>query len=222
MSPQSIILSTTIFFTAVSITNLSAAVVAIATQEGGNVVFSFSGSFLTTGLDPLVVTPTTIRAVISPALGGIGFGSISGADSTRYPLPVTPIGSFGSGATTFADLTSGSIFGLGSSSGFAELILPQGYLSGSIISGSMTFSDATFQSLGLSPGTYGITWPVDAQTESFTLVVVPEATSTCLVLLSGVSMLLFRKRLRPINQKAEQGEPQQPPLAALSSTSPVA
>ena len=152
MSPQSIILSTTIFFTAVSITNSSAAVVAIATQEGA----------------------------------------------------------------------SGNVFSLGSSFGFAELSVPRGYISGTMISGTMTFNNDTFQSLGLSPGTYGIIWPVNAQTDSFTLVVVPEATSTCLVLLSGVSMLLFRQRLKPINQKAEQVEPQQPPLAALSSTSPVA
>ncbi len=221
MFPQSTILSSIIFFTAVSFTNSTAAVVAVATQEGGNVVFNFSGSFLTTGLDPLNVMPTTIRAVISPAQGGIGFGSILGADSTRYLLAAAPTGPFGSGDTTFADLTSGSIFGLGSSSGFAELTLPQGYLSGSMIAGSMTFSDSTFESLGLSLGTYGITWPVDAQTDSFTLVVVPEATSTCLVLLTGASMLLFRKRPTPINHRAEQGGPQQTPPAALSAESPV-
>lgn len=194
MSSKSLIISITFFINGIFLADLSAAVVAIAAQEGSDVIFRFSGSILTTNLKPLAVTPSTIRAGISPQTGGIGFGSVLGDDSARYLLFVASLGPFGTGVGGFADSASGDIFGLVNNSRSAELVLPKSYLSGSTISGSMTFSNHTFQTLGLSPGTYEITWPVDTQIDRFTLVVVPEVSSTCLVLLSGVSMLLLRNR----------------------------
>lgn len=194
MNSKAIMFSLLFCFGGIFSTNSSAAVVAIASQEGADVVFQFSGTFLTTGMNPLLVTPTTIRAGISPGLGGIGFGSILGADSVHYLLSSAQFPAYGYGVSTIADSASGSVIGLGSSNGVAELVVPVGYLSGGMVSGAMTFRDKDFQSLGLDPGTYVLTWPVDSQTDSFTLTVVPEAHAPCLILLSGLGLLTCRKR----------------------------
>ena len=61
---------------------------------------------------------------------------------------------------TFADSASGDLFGLNGAD--AELGVPSGYVSDTFISGSAIFTNATFASLGLTPGvrapgTYGDT-----------------------------------------------------------------
>jgi hypothetical protein len=54
-----------------------------------------------------------------------------------------------------------------------------------------------------------------------TLQQVPETQTALMVLFGGCATLLCRRRLSQNTKKAEQDEPQQPPLAALSATSPV-
>jgi hypothetical protein len=47
------------------------------------------------------------------------------------------------------------VFGL---AGFSTLDVPEGYVSGTALSGSATFAGQTLASLGLLPGTYVYTW----------------------------------------------------------------
>ena len=53
--------------------------------------------------------------------------------------------------------------------GHGILIVPQGYVSGAALSDSMTFNNATFASLGVTPGTYVWTWGTGLANQNFTL-----------------------------------------------------
>ena len=60
--------------------------------------------------------------------------------------------------------------------------VPHGYVSGATLSDSMTFNNATFASLGVTPGTYVWTWGTGLENQNFTLVIggagVPDGGST--------------------------------------------
>ena len=57
------------------------------------------------------------------------------------------------------------------------LAVPQGYLTGAI-SGTSTFNNATFASLGITPGTYTWTWGTGMHADSFTIETVPDTGTT--------------------------------------------
>ncbi len=81
--------------------------------------------------------------------------------------------------------------------------MPPGYLSGATLSDSMTFNNATFASLGVTPGTYVWTWGTGGN-QNFTLQIgsvgvpgVPDGGST--VSLLGCALLglvALRRKLR--------------------------
>ena len=48
--------------------------------------------------------------------------------------------------------------------------MPQGYVSGAALSDSMTFNNATFASLGVTPGTYVWSWGTGLANQNFTLI----------------------------------------------------
>jgi hypothetical protein len=86
---------------------------------------------------------------------------------------------------------------------FPFLLVPQGYASGAALSDSMTFNNATFASLGVTPGTYVWTWGTGGN-QNFTLQIgsvgvpgVPDGGST--VSLLGCALLglvALRRKLR--------------------------
>ena len=69
--------------------------------------------------------------------------------------------------------------------------MPQGYVSGAALSDSMTFDNATFATLGVTPGTYVWSWGTGLMNQNFTLVIgpagVPDGGST--VSLLGFALL---------------------------------
>jgi hypothetical protein len=76
-----------------------------------------------------------------------------------------------------------------------------GYISNAVLSDSMTFNNATFASLGLTPGTYMWSWGTGLPNQNFTLIIgrvgVPDGGST--VSLLGCALLglaAVRRRLR--------------------------
>ena len=105
--------------------------------------------------------------------------------------------SFGSGGLKFANSGSGDVVGIGE--GF--LWVPEGYFSGTALSDSSTYNNATFSSLGVTPGTYEWTWGTGAN-QNFTLVIpasaVPDSGSTFVLLVLALGALVGANRLRPL------------------------
>jgi len=64
-----------------------------------------------------------------------------------------------------------------------DLITPDGYISGSALSGTATWSGTTISSLGLTPGTYTWTWGTGPDADSLTvnIGVVPEPSTLTLL-----------------------------------------
>jgi hypothetical protein len=104
--------------------------------------------------------------------------------------------SFGGGTSENADSGNGDIVGLDS---FRNLVLPDGYVSGDDLSGTATWANQTFSSLGVTPGSYQWTWGSGAHADFFQFdtfegaAAVPEPSSVLLLALSlGLAMLLNR------------------------------
>jgi protein with PEP-CTERM/exosortase system signal len=160
-------------------------------QVGSNVVASGSGPINLTGLTfflPGIDFTARIRAgggvIITGPPGGSGDVDIY----TGFTGPTI----FGSGFFFFPNTGSGDIVGIDAQSSFGGLLaVPPGYISGTALSDSMTFNNATFASLGVTPGTYVWTWGTGLENQNFTLIIegagVPDGGST--VSLLGCALL---------------------------------
>ena len=180
-----------LLFTAVAVTSLFSVHPAQAygvtlEQVGSNVVANGSGPINLTGLNSdiqgLILDGTIIAnigLIITGPFGVFahGFSGITGPTS------------FGSGGFSLPNSGSGDIVGI--SGFFGRLVVPQGYVSGNPLTNTMTFSNATFASLGVTPGTYVWTWGTGLPNQNFTLIIggagVPDAGST--VSLLGCALL---------------------------------
>jgi hypothetical protein len=142
-------------------------------QVGSDVVATGSGAIDLTGLvsssteavfshGGLQADEGAISTGGAPGSIDIYVGSISGP---HFP------DAFGSGSTFhFADSSSGGTVGISPSPLVinASIDVPHGYLSHAALSDSSTYLNATFASLGVTPGTYVWTWGAGAE-QSFTL-----------------------------------------------------
>jgi hypothetical protein len=168
-------------------------------QEGSDVVATGSGSIDTTGLRLLELR--IFEGGMTPSLPAIQIGPLGLA--SVYEGVITGPLSFGIGTGATADSNTGDrvgiIFNL-----FPQpvIVAPPGYVSGNPLSDTMTFDDATFESLGVTPGVYTWTWTPPpglpaAPDGSFTLDAVPEP-STWIMMLAGFAGLgLAGWRARP-------------------------
>jgi hypothetical protein len=128
-----------------------ASVVIDVTQVGADVVAAGSGAFDLTDLT-MGSGLSMGSGLAAPALGVLLLGTDALFDA--YFQTSGP-SSFGSGSGTFGSSALGDGFGLGI---FHSLFVPQGYVSGTELSGSTTFDGQTIASLGFDPGTYVYTW----------------------------------------------------------------
>jgi hypothetical protein len=137
-------------------------------QVGSNVVATGSGTLDLAGLTLSCSGCETGVSDVDPSIGGITTGTSSPLDIyTGFTGPT----SFGSGSNTDASSGTGDIVGMnGSGDGVG---VPEGYVSGTPLSDTATYDNATFTSLGVTPGTYEWTWGSGANADSFTLDVVP-------------------------------------------------
>ncbi len=161
-----------------------------AQQVGGDVVFSMSGTIdiagLTQGAD------SSHSAGIDPTGGSVGMGA--GATDSYSGFDVVP-GGFGSGGNASADSSSGNHFAITNSA----LYVPDGFVSGSSLNGTMTFSNATFASLGLTQDIYVWVWGEAEGFNKISLEIfseVPEP-STWLIWLATAGVCATSCRRRP-------------------------
>ena len=157
-------------------------------QMGSNVVATGSGAINLMGLHFLGTVETEI--FIQAMVGAIFTGQLADTDFYRGFTGPT---NFGSGVRFFANASSGDDVGIQNFPGAKFLLVPQGYVSNAALSDSMTFNNATFHSLGVTPGTYEWTWGTGLPNQNFTLIIsqagagVPDGGST--VSLLGFALL---------------------------------
>jgi len=154
----------------------------------GSVVGTLSGSLNLEGLSGCSSVPKT-GIGIGPNSGSI-FSGLDGPGCVYQQAFTTSPLSFGSGGTTLASSATGDLFV--TIFGFGALNLPAGYASGNALSGSLTFLNATFASLGITAGSYVLTMPNDTVTLSFRAV--PEPGTLALLSLGLVGMIMLRRR----------------------------
>ena len=99
--------------------------------------------------------------------------------------------SFGSGALTGTNNSSGDRFGADTADSF--LFVPPGYVSGTALSDSATFEGQTFATLGVTPGIYVYDWGSGDHTDTLTIVIggeVPEPSTWAMMLLGFAGLVL--------------------------------
>ena len=158
-------------------------------QVGANVVANGSGAINLTGLTPNATFSP--ESVIAANIGAIALG-VSSVNVPGY-TGFTGRTSFGSGNPFLADTSSGDFVGITSVSRFGRnIIVPQGYVSGTALSDSATFNNATFASLGVRQGTFVWSWGTGLPNQNFTLIIgsgVPTPDGGSTVSLLGCALL---------------------------------
>jgi hypothetical protein len=173
-----------------------ASVIVTMEEVGSDVVLMGSGSLNLAGLS--FVGPETINSIVYASFGVFGVGP-NGASVDLYSGVSGP-SSFGSGTAIVSDSGSGDTFSIDFESGIL-LDVPTGYMGGAL-SGSSTYTNSTFASLGVTPGTYVWTWGSSDLHDSVTLQIestptgVPEPATTLLLGLPIAATVLARRRAK--------------------------
>jgi hypothetical protein len=167
------------------------AVAAPGAQAGYVITLEEVGSdVVATGSGPIDLTNLSsagdilASAEITPSGAAVVTGATSFVHVDIYLGMFGPM-SLGSGGTTNASSSSGDLVGITNFS-VSELAVPSGYISESPLSDTATYDNATFASLGVTPGVYEWTWGTGAD-QSFTLDVgaspVPEPSTWAMMLI---------------------------------------
>lgn len=136
-------------------------------QQGNNVVATGSGAIDLTGLTiQASVGNVPYTAGLAPIAADVSLGPLSNYSLMDYYTGVlTGPTNFGVGGGTNATTGTGNLFEFYP----GGLLVPIGYVSDTALANGATFDNATFASLGVTPGTYTWTWGTGAD-QSFALV----------------------------------------------------
>jgi len=139
-------------------------------QVGPDVVWSGSGSFNLSALS--LNSSGTLQSGFSalPAIWAIGPSAsiqrYGGASLTGYST------TFGNNLVVPTPTSSGSTFGVVSGGvSSRQIVVPSGYVSNTVISGTATYGGATIAGMGLTPGTYTWAWGSGANSSSIVMVI---------------------------------------------------
>ena len=183
-----------------SVSSAQADYILILQQVGPNVVATGSGPLDLTGLS--FQFNTGLFPGLTPSLPAAGTGPTPSAltDAYEYTAPFAGPTNFGPGTGNGPNSGFGDPVGIFTPNfGNGFLFVPVGYVSNNPLSDSMFFNNATFASLGVTPGTYVWTWGTGVN-QKFTLdavaPAVPDSGSTFGLLLLSLAALFGASRLR--------------------------
>lgn len=174
-------------------------------EVSGNVVASYTGTYNTAAsLSSKTQAPSS--GIIATDAGTynsvyLSLGNRGGGSTDGYTVRTTGPTSFGIDGTFQSAPGQGDVFMLfpfNISSNEGDLAVPLNYVSGTTISGSMTFNGTTLATMGLTQGTYN--WTVGNNdlsiTDTVSLNVVPEpASSAALLAMALCFSMAARRRL---------------------------
>ena len=147
------------------------------TEVGPDVVATATGSLDLTGLT--YAGPSYTFGVVAPFVSSAGVGPVASSLADIYTGAISGPSSFGTGGAALASSGTGDrvfLYPLGSQVGVTT-----GYVSGGSLSGSSTFANQSFASLGLTAGTYVYTLPSNKITVQVGPAAVPEPATTALL-----------------------------------------
>ncbi len=173
-------------------------------QVGSDVIGVGSGSIDTLGL----TFPVSLQgpAFLSSDQANVSLGPPANTLESLYLAGASGPSSFGvSTQYTIASSGNGDRVGINGSDGVISV--PKGYVSGTPLSGTSTFSDQSFASLGLTSGTYTYNCGIGAHVDSILIDVgtasVPEPSSLVLSCFAVAGAMVFRGR----RQKSRRARP---------------
>jgi hypothetical protein len=145
--------------------------VAVFEQVGANVEEIGDGTIDVTDLGP--PGPVTDRSFpsVGPANGTVSLGALRTLTTLFLEANITGPDNFGSGDGAIADGGRGGRVGVGGFVGesFSYFVVFYGYKSGAPISNSSFYLNASFASLGMTPGVYVWSWGSGAHADSLTI-----------------------------------------------------
>jgi hypothetical protein len=171
-----------------------AGVVVTAEETGGDVVFAGGGSLDLSAWEPWdigVSESVFLRPDIGASFGATPASFIFYWDAPGFSGPET----IGPGTEKiYADSGTGDLFYF--SWGGRTSAVPYGYESGDMLGDSTAvYEGHTFESLGVTPGTYTWTWDTAAGgTDFFTINIVPEPSMLALAMLYAAGVAGLRRR----------------------------
>src|SRR5262249_18495251 len=163
-------------------------------QVGANVVATGNGAIDLSGLNFLFSANGFGGAAVEASFAILSVGPSAAPVSIYNGL--TGPASFGSGGAFFANSGSGDWVTV--QGAFGNLWVPQGYVSGTALSSSDTWNNATFASLGLTPGTYEWTWGDGGANQNCTLEIGTAPDGGTTISLLGCALLglaVLRRKL---------------------------
>ena len=178
----------------------SAGMIVNIVESGGDVVASASGSLDVSAL--LKISPDHVSndIFVDPDTARLFLGVAGPQETDRYRMPIGPQALGPGTSSTLASFSSGDRFGIvGDALTDSELWLPDGYVSGTGLSSSATFSGNTIAGLGLTEGTYSYTWGSGASADFVTINIgssapVPEPSSLALLGMGGLTIIGYGRR----------------------------
>ena len=153
-------------------------IIIVAAETGGDVVFSYSGSLNLTGATKIDYTSNGFDG-ISPSQG-LFLNRVT--DMDRYEWS-SSAGTFGTGGIAFGAAATGDPLAVEGFVGVAD-----GYVSGSPIAGTLTYSSTTFDALGVDLSEPKV-WTMAGSGDTVTMQAIPEP-STLALLGAGLGVLL--------------------------------